>query len=93
MPKCGYCEANVSPSADFCPQCGDQLLELRKASAAIKRQNAISGLIKTITFIVIAVALTGFAYFFHSIAGTGGTIGFIVVFCPLIWAVWTSLKK
>ena len=93
MPTCGYCEANVSPTADFCPNCGDQLLEQKKEVAAIARQNAISGLIKAITFIVIAIALTGFAYFFHSIAGTGGTIGFIVVFCPLIWAVWTILKR
>ena len=35
MPKCNYCDNNLSPSAKVCPKCGDELNDSNATNFAI----------------------------------------------------------
>ena len=69
MPTCTYCNANVSPNAQTCPSCGDNLEEMR--------DNQI-GAQEYANFILLIVGMLFLAFGVYLVYSFGGFWGILV---------------
>ena len=44
MPECGYCGTDLSPSAKFCPKCGDDTVARKDGESASKFWYLLGGI-------------------------------------------------
>ena len=68
MPTCTYCNANVSPNAQTCPSCGDNLEDMREGERAQEYAD----------FILVIVGMLFLAFGVYLVYSFGGFWGILV---------------
>lgn len=83
MPTCTYCSANVSPNAQTCPSCGDNLEEMREDERAKEIADFIL-IIVGMLFLAFGVYLVySFGGFWGILVGVvSGLIGLFLMYAP-----------